>query len=60
MSGGSVNARHTAPTETGQKNGPEQHQWTTVRGARVQVINHPPSSSGFSGDSMSVYDWNNK
>ena len=60
MSGGSVNARHTAPTSTGQKNGPEQHQWTTAGGARVQVINHPPSSSGFSGDSMSVYDWNNK
>jgi len=60
MSDGSVNARHTAPSSTGHNTGPEQHQWTTARGARVQVINHSPSARGFSGDSVSIYDWNEK
>ena len=55
----SLNARHTAPS-TGRNTGPEQHQWTTAHGARVKVINHPPSTKGFSGDSVSIYDWNEK
>lgn len=56
----SMNARHTAPSTAGPKSGPEEYQWTTANGARVRVINHPPSTRGFSGDTVSVYDWNEK
>ena len=58
MSDNSMNARHTAPSTTDSNTGPEQHQWTTASGARVKVINHAPSTKGFSGDNVSVYDWN--
>ncbi|SVA70469.1 uncharacterized protein METZ01_LOCUS123323, partial [marine metagenome] len=54
-----MNARHTAPSTTGAT-GPEEVRWTTSRGATVTVVNHPPPTKGFSGDSLSLYNWNEK